>query len=716
MKEKERKFLPFTIAKNMKYDYVKHCTADFETCVTEDQTDVRVWAWGLTDIMEYSFEYGTKIDGFLDRILSDRYVYDIGFHNLKFDGNFILPALYKRGFEYLSSKDFMESWQAGKDLTGKFTHNITAQGQWFSLTVVKSSKAGANTPAFVHFWDTLKLFPDTLKNVGKQYCTRFQKIDEPNDFYTAIRPVDHVLTAEEVLYLKNDCLTLAEALRVQFETYGTIYRTRASKAFEFFKACCVAEDGETNVYKSHYEGLQQFIIPRVQGLEDFEGAYYRFAPKAVRDKLKRSAVKLEKAFEYYIKDFKTWENFKQAYRGGISYVSPEYVERDVVDDITVIDVNSMYPYCLRNFKIPFGRCFKRKGKPVSTPDTTWIACARVSFKVKEKHNLPCIQIKYKYGREWLRESTDYKEQGVLDYYNDDVIWFTEVDYETYKENYDFTVHEWVSWYEFKQWGNSDGKAFIDKYYSLKQSAEIRMKERAIELGIDTSDPSYVKNPILLKDDKFLKASMERQEAKIIMNSAYGKHGTKYVLLSKMSEWISDELPVQFSAEKIVFNKEPDDPSHYYIPYACFVTAYARNMLVTAWNAFKGKALYCDTDSIHFRGTEDDIPKELAEYVDWLKTGDLGKWKVEGHFKAGRYIRSKTYIEIDEKDKPHITCAGATKEIKELMNWDTFRVGFNAWGICDELGLDKDYHCKLKPKLYPSGVALEPQNFEIREKK
>lgn len=704
---KERKYLPFTIAKNMKYDYVKHCTADFETSLTEDGSDVHVWAWGLSDIMLYDFKYGNNISSFIDTLLEDRYVYDIGIHNLKFDGNYILPELYKRGYEYLPSKDFMKAWEEGKDLTKKFTHNITAQGQWFSVTVIKDTKAGTNTPAFIHFWDTLKLFPESLKNVGKQYCKTYQKVEEPKDFYTQIRGKNHAITPEELHYLKYDCLTLAEALRVQFETYGTIYRTRASKAFEFFKACCTSEDGKTNVYKAHYEGLQQFRIPRIAGLEDWEGSYYRFATKEVRAKIKKSGVKLEKAFDYYIKSYKVWEDFKQAYRGGISYVNPNYVERDVIGDITVLDVNSMYPYCLRNFPIPFGRFFKRKGKPVSTPTTTWVACARVSFKLKESYNLPCIQIKYKYGREWLAESTDYKEQGLVDYYNDDIIWFTEVDYKTYQLNYDFTVHEWVSWYEFKQCGNIDGKTFIDKYYSQKQTAEIKINERVKELG---NDPAKY-----LNDDVYIKAKMDRQESKIIMNSAYGKHGTKYILLSKASEFIGEGLPVQFTAEKVSFNKEPDDPSHYYIPYACFVTAYARNMLVTAWNKFKGKAVYCDTDSIHFKGTEDDIPPELAEYVDWLKTGELGKWKVEGHFKAGRYIRSKTYIEIDDKDEPHVTCAGATPEIKELMNWDTFRTGFNAWAICDQLGKDKDYHSKLKPKQYPSGVQLEPQNFEIRPK-
>lgn len=706
MDKKQRKYLPFTIAKNMKYDYVKHCTADFETCLTEDKKDVHVWAWGLTDIMKYDFEYGNNIDSFLDRILNDKNIYDLAFHNLKFDGNFILPALFKRGYQFMSNSVFMDAWSNGEDLRGKFTHNITAQGQWFSLTIVKDTKATPTTPAFIHIWDTLKLFPQTLKEVGQQYCRTYKKIEEPKEFYTTLRGKDHQLTNEELLYLKNDCLTLAEALRVQFETYGTIYRTRASKAFEFFKGCCLAEDNQTNVYKNHYEGLQQYIIPRVPGLEDWEGAYYRFAPREVRNVLKKGKIKLIKAFEYYIPNYKTWEDFKQAYRGGISYVNPFYKERDIVNNITVLDVNSMYPYCLRNNPIPFGRFIKRKGKPQDTKDTTWIACARVSFKLKNDYNLPCIQMKNKYGREWLAMSTDYKEDGYLDYYNEDVIWFTKIDYETYLENYDFTVHEWLGWYEFKQMGTADGKTFIDKYYSAKQQAEAKMRQRKLELN---DDPN-----LYLNDEQYIKAAMERQEAKIIMNSAYGKHGTKYVLLSKISEYLGEDEPVKFSGEKHNFNKEPDDPSHYYIPYACFVTAYARRMLVTAWNTFKGKAVYCDTDSIHFIGTPDDIAPELADKVDWLKTGDLGLWKEEGQFIAGRYLRSKTYIEIDKNDKPHITCAGATKEIKELMNWDTFKVGFNAWAICDERNLDKNYYCKLKPKQYPSGVDLEPQPFEIRK--
>lgn len=705
---KERKYLPFTIAKNMKFDYVEHYTADFETSFTdESKEDVHVWAWGLSNIMTYSFEYGNNINSFLERILSDRIVYDIGFHNLKFDGNYIIPALFKLGYDYISSSVLMDLWTKGEDLSKKFTANITANGQWFSIIIIKDKlKATPTTPAFVHIWDTYKLFPQSLKSVGKQYNKIYHKVDEPKEFYTQLRRPDHIPTDEELHYLKYDCLTLAEALRVQLNTYETIYRTRAAKAFEFFKNCCLMADNKTNAYKLNYEGVQQYLIPRVAGLEDWEGAYYRFAPKEVRDKLKKAKAKLIKAYEYYIPDYKTWEDFKQSYRGGISYVPPIYKGKDIVEDITVLDFNSMYPYCLQNFKIPLGRFTKKKGKPIDDPNITWIACARVSFKLKEEYNLPCIQMKNKYGREWLAESTDYKEYGELDYYNEDVIWFTKVDYETYLENYDFTVHEWLTWYEFKHMSNADGKAFIDKYYAQKQEADQKMVKRQQELN---NDPEIYTN-----DEEWLKAALERLEAKIIMNSAYGKHGTKYVLLSKSIEWVEDEdIPVQFKPEKQNFNKEPDDPSHYYIPYAAFVTAYARRMLVTAWNKFKGKAVYCDTDSIHFIGKESDIPEELHDIIDWDKTGEIGLLKVEGNFIAGRYLRSKTYIEVDKKDTPHITCAGATPEIKELMTWNNFKVGFDAWAICDEKGLDKTYHCKLKPKQYPSGVNLEPQTFSIK---
>ena len=346
-----RKYLPITIAKSFKKDYVEHYVADFETCFTdESKTNVRVWAYGMLDILSGEYLEGNNIDSFLDKVLSDKKVYDIGFHNLKFDGSFIIPQLFKRGYTYLPNSVYMDQWSAGEDMTGKFTHTITTMGQWFSIIITKDKQANKSTPAFVHIWDTYKLFPKKLKDIGIQYSTNSQKIEEDSAFYDRIRPVGHKLTKEESDYLKADCMVLAEALRAQLEKYGTIYRTQASKAFHFFKECCVDEAGNVN-YGKKYEGIQQWAVPKIEGLEDYEGAIVRYLPRAVRNKIDKSGKRVVDVKEYYIPDYYTWADIKAAYTGGISYVNQLYAERSIEAPITVIDVNSMYPYCLRTYPI-----------------------------------------------------------------------------------------------------------------------------------------------------------------------------------------------------------------------------------------------------------------------------------------------------------------------------------------------------------------------------
>lgn len=698
-----RKYLPFTIAKSFKNKYVNHCVADFETCYTsEEKTNVRVWAWGLLDYMTGEYMEGTDISTFMDRILSDNKVYDIGFHNLKFDGSFIVPRLFKLGYKYIPNSEFMEKWQNGDSVTGYFTHNITVMGQWFSITIAKEGNANKSTPAFVHIWDTFKLFPKKLKEIGIQYNTGVQKIEEDQTFYEAIRPIGHKLTQRESAYLKADCQVLASALRQQLDRYGTIYRTQASKAFYYFKQSCTDEAGNVN-YGKKYEGFQQWTVPKIDGLEDYAGATVRYLPRPVRNKIDKSGVKLIDSFDYYIPDYYVWSDIKRAYTGGIAYVNPFYQEQSIVQKITVLDVNSMYPYCLRTFPIPFGRFTKIDGAPDFNAKGAWIACARVSFKLKKESNLPCIQIKEKYGRTWLRESTDYMNYGEEDPFNEDVIFFTSVDFETFKETYDFTVHRWIYHYYFPMTSNKDGKAFIDPLYGDKKRADNIMSKLEKDFPEDFEDrPEYIQ------------AKLDRTEAKVLMNSAYGKHGTKYFLYSKDSVYEGADQPVKYVPEDKLQRDPQKDPSHYYCPYAAFVTSYARQMLVRTWNSFDGRAVYCDTDSIHFIGSPEDIPEDLP--VDRNKTGALGLWKVEGTFSKGRYIRAKTYIEVEENGKTHITCAGATPEIKKLMDWDTFRVGFNAWKICEEKDLPIKDHSKLTPKQFPDGVALEYVNFEIKSQK
>ena len=72
-------------------------TADFET--TTDEKDCRVWAWAVCEIGNYdNIMYGNDIESFI-KFCSQRENYTLYFHNLKFDGEYIIYYLF-----YLYSK------------------------------------------------------------------------------------------------------------------------------------------------------------------------------------------------------------------------------------------------------------------------------------------------------------------------------------------------------------------------------------------------------------------------------------------------------------------------------------------------------------------------------------------------------------------------------------------------------------------------------------
>ena len=76
----------------------KSYTADFET--TTDKDDLRVWAWGICNIDDFSeFIYDNNIESFIDW-LEKHAKSNVYFHNLRFDGEFIISWLLKNGFKY----------------------------------------------------------------------------------------------------------------------------------------------------------------------------------------------------------------------------------------------------------------------------------------------------------------------------------------------------------------------------------------------------------------------------------------------------------------------------------------------------------------------------------------------------------------------------------------------------------------------------------------
>lgn len=170
--------------------------ADFETTTNED--DCRVWAWGGATIDEpdTTFVYGNLISTFIDWCQDKQIVY---FHNLAFDGAFILDFLMKRGWICI---------EGTLDNPYQITTLISAMGKFYTIRVMWEN--GVVT----EFRDSLKKLPLSVSNIAKAFDLEESKgvID-----YDAKRAIGHQLTSDEIEYLKNDVVIVAKALAHQFE-------------------------------------------------------------------------------------------------------------------------------------------------------------------------------------------------------------------------------------------------------------------------------------------------------------------------------------------------------------------------------------------------------------------------------------------------------------------------------------------------------------------
>ena len=225
--------------------------ADFET--TTDPDDCRVWAYGLADIEKsdtlWDVEIGTTIHRFCDRMAEENSV--CYFHNLKFDGEFILDYLFRHGYAHVKERP----------RPGQFSTLISNMGAWYSMTV--AWKNGTKT----EFRDSLKKLPMSVAAIGKA----FKQPDQKGELdYHAYRAPDHIATAAERAYIAADVLIVAKALKLQFAE-GMTKLTVGSDALNEYK----------NILGKRYFDKIFPVLPDAMDAE-IRGAYrggFTLAPK-----------------------------------------------------------------------------------------------------------------------------------------------------------------------------------------------------------------------------------------------------------------------------------------------------------------------------------------------------------------------------------------------------------------------------------------------------
>lgn len=166
--------------------------ADFET--TTNPLDCRVWSWGSMAVDDYDdYVIGIGVGSYVAYMLSAPSV--TYFHNLAFDGSFILDHILKDGYV----------WVAKNPGKGQFSTVISNMNKFYSITIV--SKEGVK----VELRDSLKKIPLPVRDVPKAFNLDSSKGDID---YEMERPVGYLPSQEEWDYLYQDIFIMAQAMRI----------------------------------------------------------------------------------------------------------------------------------------------------------------------------------------------------------------------------------------------------------------------------------------------------------------------------------------------------------------------------------------------------------------------------------------------------------------------------------------------------------------------
>ena len=198
---------------------------DFETSTPswlEKDNEARVWAYSICEIGNpTNFIYGNNIDDFMEWCSYSRENYTCYFHNIKFDGEYIISWLLNNGFEFIKNKNEQ------RDKT--FTTLISDLGQFYSIEVyfkVYNKKVNKVT-----FYDSLKLLNFGVEKIAKDFKLPISKLELDYDTY---REKGHVLTEHEIDYIRNDVEIMARALEIMFNN-GLSKMTIGSCALNNYK-------------------------------------------------------------------------------------------------------------------------------------------------------------------------------------------------------------------------------------------------------------------------------------------------------------------------------------------------------------------------------------------------------------------------------------------------------------------------------------------------
>ena len=203
---------------------MKVYSSDFETTVPQDKTTpTRVWVYACCEIDNENIDnviIGHSMEEFIEMCKRDKNSKHY-YHNLKFDGEFIIWWLLANGYTHT------EDMEDKRAMT--FNTMISSSGQFYKIEII--FKSFRKRYEKVEIYDSMKKLPFTVKKIAKAFDLPFQKLEID---YTKDRPIGYIPTEHEIVYTKSDVIIIAMALKIQFNQDLT-KMTIGSDALSSFK-------------------------------------------------------------------------------------------------------------------------------------------------------------------------------------------------------------------------------------------------------------------------------------------------------------------------------------------------------------------------------------------------------------------------------------------------------------------------------------------------
>ena len=601
----------------MKIKKYRYFVGDFETTVYNGQQATEVWASASVELYTEDVHIFHSIDEQFNYFKSLDTNVVAYYHNLKFDGSFWLSYLmidlgFQQACEKLNDEGTEVAWLKDKEMKNNtFKYSISDRGQWYTIII----KVGGH---FIEIRDSLKLLPFSVKEIGKSFKTKHQKLDME---YTGFRYAGCTITDEEKSYIANDVLVVKEALEIMFDeghkklTIGT---------------CCLDEYKSSvgwEFYKEMFPDMYSYYID-----SDIYG--------------------YDNAGEY----------IRKSYKGGWCYLV-KGKEGKIKTNGTTADVNSLYPSMMSSEsgnRYPVGKPHFWSGNYIPDvaleSDKYYFIRIKTRFYIKP-NMLPCIQIKNNLmysAKEWLETSDIYNSKDGK-YYSQYVdihgkiqnavvtLTLTMTDYILIKEHYDLVDFEILDgcWFH-AQVGIFD--KYIEKYKKIKLESK----------------------------------GAKRELAKLFLNNLYGKMASSPNSSFKFA-YEKDDKSVGF-VEVREFDKKPGyiPVGSAITSYARNFTIRAAQKNYHGVN--ERGFIYADTDSIHCDLEPEQITGIKVHPKDFCCWKLESCWDVAIFTRQKTYIEHVTKEDLEPIENPYynVKCAGMPEKCKELFKASMLQLSQETW--------------------------------------